>query len=61
MHDKITNKPWIEFVRLLCELGVTNNSKEIANVINKKTGDNITWFQVAGVKAHYAKENRKNK
>lgn len=50
---------WKPFVRLLCELGVNNSSKDIADVINKNTQYSVRWTQVAGIKSHYARQKNK--
>ena len=42
------NNNWKAFVHTLVELGVKNNSREIARVITQN-GHPVTWQMVAGV------------
>jgi len=51
-------KDWKDFVYKLCELGSTNTSKEIANIINDFDGLQIKPGQVAAVKASWTRKNK---
>lgn len=44
---------WKDFVVKLCELGATNTSQEIADVINKNGTETVGSRQVAAVKANW--------
>jgi radical SAM superfamily enzyme len=51
-------KNWKEFVGMLVDLGVQNSSKEIATIINRNNETQISWQQVAGVRAAITKKSR---
>jgi len=44
---------WKNFVVALCRLNTTNKSAEIAQVINKHGGQNVSPGQVAAVRANF--------
>lgn len=47
-------KTWKDFVVMLCNLGATNSSKEIAQILSAK-GETVSTGQVAAVKANHTR------